>query len=55
MRLELSRGAQADLDDIRNHGVTEFGAPRRSPISMPWRALSGGCSSSLISARRTRR
>ena len=28
MRLELSRRAQADLDDIRDHSVAEFGAER---------------------------
>lgn len=28
MRLELSRRAQADLDEIRDYSVAEFGVPR---------------------------
>jgi toxin ParE1/3/4 len=28
MRLELSRRAQADLDDVRDYSVAEFGAAR---------------------------
>lgn len=28
MRLELSRRAQSDLDDIRDYGVAEFGVER---------------------------
>ncbi|AQR74886.1 type II toxin-antitoxin system RelE/ParE family toxin [Sphingomonas sp. LM7] len=28
MRLELSREAQADLDDIRDYSVAQFGVPR---------------------------
>jgi toxin ParE1/3/4 len=30
MRLELSRSAQADLDDIRDYSLAEFGAARAS-------------------------